>query len=84
MKLQPHVAWQMVGDSAVVMDLASGRTVGLNPSASFIWQRLASGAHDRLVEDFAASFRVSSEVAQQDVQRFVDYLEQQNLVAAEP
>jgi Coenzyme PQQ synthesis protein D (PqqD) len=84
LKLQPHVAWQMVGGLAVVMDLASGRTVGLNPSASFIWERLAAGSGERLVDDFAARFHLDSEAAKHDVEQFVGYLVEQNLVAAEP
>jgi hypothetical protein len=80
-KVQPHVAWQMVGGEAVVVDLSSGRTVGLNEAGSFIWLRLASGAGEDLREEFAARFRVSEEVARADVGRFVDYLLEQNLVA---
>jgi hypothetical protein len=79
-KVQPHVAWQMVGSEAVIMDLASGRTVGLNPTGSFIWSRLASGAGEQIVQEFAAAFRVADEVAATDVRQFVDYLVAQNLV----
>src|SRR5262245_40747968 len=82
LKLQPHVAWQMVGGLAVVMDLASGRTVGLNPSASFIWERLAAGSGDGLVGDFAAKFHLDDEAAKCDVEQFVGYLVQQNLLVA--
>ena len=81
LKVQPHVAWQMVGTEAVVMDLASGRTVGFNPTGSFIWSRLAAGDDHGLVEAFAARFHVSNEAATSDVAAFLAYLVEQNLVA---
>jgi hypothetical protein len=83
MKAQPHVAWQLVGKDAVVVDLASGRTIGLNATGSFIWSRIASGLAEGLVADFAARFRVAPDLAATDVKRFIDYLAAQNLLDVE-
>jgi hypothetical protein len=74
----------MVGPEAMVMDLASGRTVGLNATGSFIWSHLAKGSDDGLVEAFASEFRVPVEFARSEVGRFIEYLGLHNLIAKEP
>jgi hypothetical protein len=83
-KLLPHVAWQMVGNEAVVINLASGQTVCFNATGSFIWKSVAAGVGSSLVRDFASEFHVTEEVARADVGQFVDYLVERGMVVTEP
>lgn len=75
-----HVAWQVVGSEAVVIDLRSGSGIGLNGTAAFVWSRLASQPPASIAADLAASFAVTSEAALRDVLSFVEELRRRGLV----
>ena len=73
-KPAPQVAWQVVDGEAVIVDLASGVTVGLNESGTFIWSQLA-GHDDRDVAAAAAQhFGITDDEASADVRAFVEML----------
>ena len=80
---QPHVAWQMVADQAVLMNLASGQTIGLNPSASFIWARIVERTDAEIARELAERFRLEPSRAEAEVREFLDFLARNTFVAGE-
>jgi hypothetical protein len=79
--MSPRVAWQVVGDEVIVLDVASGRAVGLNPVATFIWRNLEKLSPEELAPAIAREFDVDETTAQTDLENFVarfvreDYLQ---------
>lgn len=82
MPLRPDsaLAWQLIDGEAVVIDLARGRTLGLNPAASLIWSLLPDHDEPALAEALSRSFEVDLETARADVREFVQSLREQGLV----
>ena len=70
--MSPRVAWQMVGDEVIVLDVASGRAVGLNPVATFIWRNLEKLSQEELPSAIAREFDVDETTARADLEVFVD------------
>ncbi len=70
----PSVAWQMVGPEAVLVDLRSGLTLGLNESGSFIWKRLTTHSGEQIASELAAEYRIPIDDAERDVREFLQTL----------
>ena len=80
MRVAPNVAWQIVNDEAIVIDLASGQVIGLNATATFLWSQLDGGDENALASAIANEFDVSEEAAKGDVRTFVDDMRRRNLI----
>jgi hypothetical protein len=80
--LRPHpsLAWQEIDGEGVVMDLARGRVLGLNPVGAFIWSRLADHDEEAVARALAGRFEVDLETARGDVRAFLDDLRAEGLV----
>lgn len=74
------IAWQIVGDSAVLVNVASGTSVALNGTGTFIWQRLASESENEIARAMADEFGVPVEQALCDVNEFVELLREKSFV----
>ena len=86
-KIGPNVAWQIVDGEAIIVDLASGNTIGLNPAGTFLWSQIDGGRDDdAIAAAVVAEFDVSPEVAASDTREFLDTMHARALVvdAAEP
>lgn len=61
---------------AVLLDLDSGMYYGLNGVATVVWNRMAAGEAgiEQLVADVVDAFAVEPEVAQREVEAFVQEL----------
>jgi methyltransferase-like protein len=72
-KISANVAWQVVEGEAIVVDLASGKTIGLNPTGTFLWTHI-DGTHDAaaLASALAEEFSVSREEAASDTDTFLN------------
>lgn len=81
MEIHPRVAWQLVGDEAVLIDLDRGRALGLNATGSFLWPRLGRRSESELAEDLAAAFDVELESARRDVTLFLVDMRRRGLLA---
>lgn len=80
-KIGPNVAWQLVDGEAIVVDLASGTTVGLNPTGTFLWSHIDGGRDlDALADALASHFRVTRDVAESDTREFFDEMSRRALV----
>lgn len=75
MRLAPELAWQMIDGEGVVVDLPRRRMLGLNPTASLIWERVSSSSEDEIVAEVAQRFEVEPGQAREDVRAFLGELE---------
>jgi len=75
-----HVAWQLVGPEAVIVDLRSGCGIGLNPTAAFVWSRLPTDSLPAIANELATRFDVNRASALEDLEGFVESLRSRGLV----
>jgi hypothetical protein len=80
LRRHPDVAWQTIGDEAVVMSLAEGRVLGLNPTGALVWSLLEERDEDGLVAAVVDRFAVGTEGAREDVRGFLSLLRERGLV----
>ena len=81
-RIGPNVAWQIVDGEAIVVDLQSGKTIGLNATGTFLWSRL-DGSSDAvaLAAALVAEFDVTDEAAETDTNAFLAEMTQRGLIA---
>lgn len=76
-----HVAWQQVDGDAVLVDLDSGRSIGLNPVGTLIWTLIsASATPQQIVLRLVETFDVEGDEAASDVQAFLAELRSRGLI----
>jgi hypothetical protein len=83
LRRSPETAWQMIGEEAVVMNLAGARVLGLNPTGALVWSLLEERDERGLAEAVAERFAVDPESARADVRAFLDLLRERGLVEEE-
>jgi hypothetical protein len=74
----------MLDGEAVLIDLERGTALGLNPSGSFLWARLATHDTDELAREMASAFEVAPDQARADVASFIDSLRTRGFVENVP
>jgi hypothetical protein len=74
------VAWQQIGDEAVVMSLAEGRVLGLNPTGALVWSLVEERDEDGLVAALVERFATDERSAREDVRGFLSLLRERGLV----
>ena len=79
-QISPAVAWQLVDGQAVIVDIDTGRSVGLNSTATFLWSRLEELDLSALVSTFANEFSLEVAHAETSVRRLVDALLHRGLI----
>lgn len=82
MRIAKQVAWQIVDGEAIVVDLDSGKTLGLNPTATFLWSHLDGRDARQLADELMSEFDVERAEAEHDVADFLRILNERNLIAA--
>lgn len=82
MPFRPHpaLAWQEIDGEGVVMDLARGKVLGLNPVGAFIWSHLPDHDAEAVAHALAGRFDVDLETARDDVRTFLDELLAEGLI----
>ena len=80
LRRHPDVAWQRIGDEAVVMSLAEGRVLGLNPTGAFLWALVEERDEDGLVAAVVERFATDGARAREDVRGFLSLLLERGLV----
>ena len=76
-----HVAWQQVDGDAVLVDLESGRSIGLNPVGTLIWTLIsASVTPQQIVLRMVETFDVGSDEAASDLRSFLAELQSRGLI----
>ena len=82
--MSPRVAWQEVGGEAIVLDVTTGRAVGLNEVGSFIWRNLDRLDLSQLVDAVVSEFDVDEQTARADLEAFFDRFVRDELLLEEP
>jgi len=80
LRRHPDVAWQTIGDEAVVMTLAEGRVLGLNPAGALVWSLVEERDEDGLVAAVVERFATEATAAREDVREFMALLRERGLV----
>jgi len=80
MRRSPDVAWQRIGDEAIVMNLPEGRVLGLNPTGTLVWSLLEEKDEDGLVSALTERFAADEEQARDDLRGFLAFLRERRLV----
>ena len=80
LRRSPETAWQMIGDEAVVMNLAGARVLGLNPTGALVWSLLDELDERGLAEAVAERFAIDADAARDDIQAFLGLLRERGLV----
>jgi hypothetical protein len=78
---EPAVAWRLVGEEVVAIDLGSSTYLGVNRTGAVVWPRLAEGAtSEELVTLVTDHFDVDRDRAARDLEEFLTGLERRGLV----
>jgi hypothetical protein len=80
-QVHPRVAWQLLDGRAVLIDLERATALGLNDSASFLWQRLDGRDAHALAGELAGEFELEPEQARRDVDEFLGLLRARGFLA---
>jgi len=80
LRRHPDVAWQQIGDEAVVMSLGEGRVLGLNSTGSLLWSLVEECDEDGLVAALVERFATDEPCARADVRGFLTLLRERGLV----
>jgi hypothetical protein len=80
LRRHPDVAWQTIGEEAVVMTLAEGRVLGLNPTGALVWSLVEERDEDGLVAAVVERFATEATAAREDVRAFLALLRERGLV----
>jgi acyl carrier protein len=75
-----RVAWQRVGEEILLVDVAGGKVIGLNPVATFVWSEIESLDIRDLAGKVSEEFQVSAEEAEADLVRFVGSLKERGFL----
>lgn len=75
-----HLAWQLIDGQAVVMDLSAGKTLGLNPAGSLIWELLPDHDEAGMAQVLAERFGIELDAARADVHAFLEEMKARGLV----
>lgn len=80
LRRSPDVAWQRIGDEAIVMNLPEGRVLGLNPTGTLVWSLLEEKDEQGLVRALTERFATDEARARDDVRGFLAFLRERRLV----
>lgn len=80
LRRHPDVAWQRIGDEAVLMSLAESRVIGLNPVGALVWSLVEERDEDGLVAAVVERFATEDAGARDDVRGFLSLLLERRLV----
>jgi len=80
LRRHPDVAWQQIGDEAVVMSLGEGRVLGLNSTGTLLWSLVEERDEDGLVAAVLERFATDEGRAREDVRGFLTLLRERGLV----
>jgi coenzyme PQQ synthesis protein D (PqqD) len=76
------LTWREIDDELVVLDVVRSNYLATNEAGRLLWRSLASGTtRDDLVRELSDAFELEVETACADVDRFLDELRAQALLA---
>ncbi len=82
-KRNPDVAWRTFEGQGVILDLESGKVLGLNGVAARIWELLEQPTTaDEIAEEISSEYSITVEEAVRDVGEFTDSLRVKGLIVS--
>ena len=84
-KFKPHpqvIFTELADGTGVLLHLLTKFFFSLNPTSTFLWKLLRKGGvtQDDMVRKLIDRYRVSKTKARQDVERFITYLQKEELL----
>jgi hypothetical protein len=81
---EESLTWREVDGEIVVLDRRSWMYMGVNGSGVLLWKQIIEGAsRPRLVECLCNEYEIDEEVAQHDVEAFLEMLSSHDLLIEE-
>lgn len=76
-----QLAWQVLDESVLILEPKTKKAHELNSVASFIWQKLdGAKSKEQITALVAEEYDVGIEVIQKDVDKFIETLEEGQLI----
>lgn len=80
--ISPQAMARQVGEETVILDLASGNYLGLDPVGTRIWQLLGEGQSlAAVLEAILAEYEVGRDQAQSDLLKLMEQMQAHGLVS---
>jgi len=80
-QLSGQYTWKQLEQGIVILNLDDGTYFTLNETASFIWRMLTENAvTDEIVQALQGEYNCSRQVAQEDVDTYIDTCLQEELI----
>jgi Coenzyme PQQ synthesis protein D (PqqD) len=84
MRIADDVIFRVLGDEAVILNLATSKYFGLNSVGTRLWQLIAEhGSVDKVIEAFRAEYEVEEKQLRRDLSDLIQQLMQKGLVQSE-
>jgi hypothetical protein len=82
LRIRPDtVEWRQLEEEVVALDIRKSVYIAVNRSGSLLWPTLLEGAtRDELIDRLVEAYGLDQTSAQQDVDAFVEVLEEQDLL----
>jgi hypothetical protein len=79
--MHPDVIFRVLGDGAVLVNLASNEVMEFNSTGAAIWEHLSRGASiDDVIPQLMETFDVDRTTAERDVETFLSELTSRGLI----
>lgn len=82
--LANHLAWQSIEGEVVVIDMRTGKAIGLNDSGSLVWRLLETADDEEIGLELSRRFSLDRERALGDVREFTSELQSRGLISQIP
>jgi uncharacterized membrane protein YheB (UPF0754 family) len=83
-RMADEVIFRVLGDEAVILNLATSRYFGLNSVGTRLWQLIAEhGSEEKVIQAFLAEYEVEEKQLRQDLDDLIQQLRQKGLVQSD-
>jgi Coenzyme PQQ synthesis protein D (PqqD) len=83
-RVADEVIFRVLGDEAVILNLATSRYFGLNSVGTRLWQLMAEhGSEEKVIQAFLAEYEVEEKQLRHDLADLIQQLTQKGLVQSE-
>ncbi len=74
------LAWQLLSDEVIIVDLETKKVLGLNPVGSLVWSLVETHQPTTIVEEIIRHFDIDSETAKKDISAFIEKMSDRGLL----
>ncbi len=74
------LAWQLLSDEVIIVDLETKKVLGLNPVGSLVWSLLETHRTPAIVEEIIRHYGIDPETAERDVSAFIEKMSDRGLL----